>query len=221
MATEYPVGYDRADGSVVGPEWAGRDIPIPPSWVRKFTDLPQGTEPATLSRELAFAFPEGAREECVRYVKAWPEVLQYGHHLLIVGTRSSWRVRQWAASGTVNEIVMRFGGVSDVSQHFVSLPFLRGMLPYKASRFDSFAAFRARLLSAKLLLVEDPLNMPRESEERWFVEDLYAIRAANKLPTITSFSSATADDVFLNVKNVLGTKTADLLEHHGRYMARF
>jgi hypothetical protein len=219
--SQYPTAYERADGGIVAEAWKGKDIPVPPAWVKQFTTLPRGTEAATLAKELSNAFPKSVRDVLVRYVKEWPRVLEFGHHLVLIGPRATWKRRQWAAAATANEIIMRYAPRSDVTQQFLSVPLLRGLLPYKKNRFDHYAAFRSKILGAKLLVVEDPLNLQADSEERWFMDDLYQIRANNKLPTITTFAQASKDEGFEHVRRILGPYVAEILEHHGNYRAHF
>lgn len=213
--------YEWVDGGTISDALRGTEIPVPPRWMNGYTVLPHGTDHATLSRSVAHWYPAAARDVCVAYVRDWPRASKYGYHLLLVGGRDSWRVRKTAGAATVNEIVMRYASRQDVSQEYVSVPILRGLLPLKKSRYDAWAAFRSKVLGVKLLFVDDPHTIPEDSEERWFFEDLYDIRSSRRLPTITSISSASPDDDLRAFRNVLGYKAADVVETYGKYIAKF
>jgi hypothetical protein len=195
MIDEYPAAYERIDGSVLGERWAGRDVPIPPKWVREQVTAPRETTYASLHRELADMFDPAARDVLVRYIMDWDSrVNRYGYHLLIGGPSSHWRIKRWAAAAVQHEIVLRWGGAVTLSTAWTSPAWARVILAQKNHRYDSFVAERARLQNTHLLCIENVTSLPSESAERWFLEDLYESRINKGLPTIVTINAELGEE---------------------------
>jgi hypothetical protein len=219
---DYPIVYEYRDGSEVHPEWAGQQVPVPPEWVRQRTGLTRGCELACLSPELKDRFSPEIRKGLVAYVRDYERVRRDGANLLVCGSGASFRLRQWAAAATLNEIVMRWSSRYDLSASWLSMRTLRYALDAKLERAETYFQMRNRFFSSKLLLVEEPLRAPAGSEERRFLEYVYEHRYNAKLPTITTLSTDLVDADFTIVKALLGPYITEVLEasHYG-YIVNF
>lgn len=182
---DFPIEYEYVDGSVIASEYAGHQMPIPPTWVREWAKVPSKVQYACLANELE-DFYRGYREPLVNYVKGWVQHVQYGHGLLIAGPLPS-RMRTWMAAAVVNEIVMRFGPRMGLACAWFSIP--RGLplvLDARARQSEEYLGMRNRFLNAKLLLVEGLDAVSRLDDGKWFIEMLYDHRYNFQLPTITT-----------------------------------
>lgn len=207
----YPREYARADGGVIGPAWAGRDVPVPPEWVKSRVSLPRGLEPASLAKEISELYPEDTREVLVRYVKSWRDVQRYGTHLVIAGTDVTFKRRQWAASAVINEIVRNYGASEDITGLWLNAEFARHLIGDRESRYDSFMSTRSRLFKAKICYIENPLRTTPGTKEHYLIEDLYQFRADRNLPTITTMG-ANLTDGFSVVRPLLGRYITEIIE---------
>lgn len=214
----YPREYEWQDGKFLGDDWAGQQVPVPPTWVRQRLTLPTGCDKACLARELSEIYPSEARSTLIDYLKNWRRVREQGLHLLIAGSGVTYKRRQWAASAVLNELTMRFGQTQDMSSEWMSTGNVRQIVATKSARFDTYSSLRARLMSTTMLFVEDPLKINPQSDERWFLEDIYKARADRLLPTITTMNADPADLDFRGVKALLGDTIAETFQIYAKWI---
>lgn len=215
MAEQYPREYEYVDGNAVKFGLGGRKVPIPPEWVRNRITLPPRGKNACLSKEIADLYPAPVRETLVKYVSQWPQVKKSGTDLIVAGSIPSRRLR-WAAAAVMNEVVMRYGAISAISTEWFGVGRLNFLQDARDKRADEYAPIRNRIFKAKLLMVENPLGIDRNSAAFWFVKALYQHRYDNQLPTITTLSTDVREG-WDGVRRALGPDIADTLRenNHG------
>jgi hypothetical protein len=219
---EYEIGYEYVDGGLILPPFAGRKMPRPPVWVRQRMKerVPDRARDACLSKEIADLYPAQVREVLVKYVVDWPLIRKSGADLLIAGPVTARRQR-WAATAVMNEIVMRYGGNSAISVDWFGGGRHRFLLDARDKKMDEYMPIRNRILKVKLLMIENPLSVERESEGHWFLRAIYQHRYDNRLPTITTLP-ADLSEGWGAVKKVLGPDITDILrENHFQYLAHY
>lgn len=213
--SEFTRKYDYVDGAKIRLNLKGRQIPVPPEWVRLRSNVPKRGQHACLSKEIADLYPDQVRETMVKYVSEWPDVRKSGTDLIIAGRVPSRRLR-WAASAVVNEIVMRYGAVSAITTEWFSPGNLSWLLDARSSKADEYGPIRNRILGRKLLFIENPLAIDNGSEGMWFLRALYQHRYDNQLPTITTLSTDVSEG-WETVRRGLGPDITDILRdnNHG------
>ena len=220
--SDHPRQYEYVDGAKVKRSLAGRQIPVPPDWVRHRAEVPDRAKLACLSKEIADLYPESVRTVLVKYVSEWPLVKQSGADLLVVGTVPSRRLR-WAASAVVNEIVMRYGMDSVITTRWFSPGNLSWLLDARTSHAPEYAPIRNAILNRKLLFVENPLAVDNNSDGMWFLRALYQHRYDNQLPTITTLTTDLAGgNGWAEIRRGLGPDITDILrENNQGYIAHY
>jgi hypothetical protein len=214
----FPPEYARMDGALLGEHWAGKDVPVPPDWVKERVQLPRGCENACLAKEIDDLFPEASRDLLVDYIKSWRRVKQYGYMLVIAGSGSTYKRREWAACAVINEIVMRFGTTQDISAMWANVSLFKSMVGLQRERYDAYASLRSKLLTTKILLIEDPQQITPRSEERWVLEDVMRGRGDRLLPTIVTVASKPTDEQFDDIRDIVGETVADTMQIYTKWL---
>lgn len=220
----YPTGYERHDGGIIDPQWAGREIPVPPTWVRERVKVPYGCEYATLAKEIDDAYPASVRVPAVEYVRQWESwVLPRGGHLIIAG-RVTRQKSDWVASAIMNEIMMRFGATAPLTTAWLGGGLLRRILDARNRKEDTYYALRRYVENATLLFVQQPYRMTANAETKAMVEDIYEAREFHRRPTITTLhTTLQGTEDWGHLRTLVGDFVADTLEYHTRpeHLAHF
>lgn len=198
------------DGALVHPRWAGREVPVPPEWVRRWSDVPERSKLACLAAELEPALDPKVRSRLVEYVKVWPEMLRTGQSVVIAGHGSP-RGREWCAAGLVNEIVRNYATTSAMSAAWTTPRQLQLILDGRQSNPEFFNQIKAKLCTAKLLMFANPMSIPERWEHRWFLEHVYDHRYNHRLPTVTTLGVDLTEG-WKPARTVLGHFITDTLE---------
>lgn len=216
---EYTREYEYVKGEVIRSNLVGRKIPVPPAWVRQRSCVPKRSSLACLSKEISDMYPGEVREVLVQYVRDWPLIRSAGSDLVVAGAVPMRRL-QWAAGAVVNEVVMRYAPICPLTVDWFSPGGLSWLLDARTSRSDAYAPIRNQLLNRKLLYVEDPLVIGKDSEGMWFLRALYQHRYDNQLPTITSLPYSVNVHGWSAVQDILGKAIADILKEN-HYLAHY
>lgn len=216
---EFPRKYEMVDGGMFGKKSGGKEVPVPPQWVRERVSVPEAGVNATLARELAHLYPPNVRDVLVKYVSYWPVNLHRGYGLLITGLAPR-ATRIWAASAVMNEIVMRFGQMGHISTAWVNVGTFEHMLRMQERRDPDLSAMFTRLKQARLLLLIDPARLQKVDPIR--LEILYEDRHLKSLPTITTCTTSVEDGDWSGIQEDLGDFVTEVLqETTAAYIAHY
>lgn len=211
----YPIEYEVVAGEIISPAWKGKEVPVPPEWVRNYATVTERYKYACLAKELEDYYPTEVREKLVEYVKNWPEIRQLGQDMVIAGNVPHVR-RVWTAAAVMNEIIMRFGPRMNLTTSWLSVRSgLSWLLDAKDRRAEEYVAFRNRALHAKLLLVDNPLLARRGTDGGWFIQALYEHRFEHRLPTISTLPFIWDEDGRAKTKRILGSDITHYIESNG------
>lgn len=205
----------------MAPSWAGAEVAVPPKWVRDWVNVPHGCEYAALAHEQAAIYGPDVKV-LHNYVRDWPSYVRpYGSHLLVGGKPSTLRRRRWAAAAVANEVVLHHAQSEDLSVRWANVPYLQHIIRQRQQRYEHYTVDRARLLTAKILILQEPLRIPPRSEERYLLLDIYKSREESKLPTITVLGADLDDEeTWDNMGTILDHEVREILEHYStRYRA--
>lgn len=118
------------------------------------------------------------------YVRYWPVYQRYGNDLFLAGYKE--HILSYMAAAVVNEVVMRYAPVADVSCFWFNV---RNGLPWaldvRKNSYTEHATFKNRLTTSSLLWVENPLDVIPEGT--FFLDSIYQTRLDALRPTISTF----------------------------------
>jgi hypothetical protein len=180
--------YDTVDGHLLANSLKGRSVPAAPRWVRERSTLAKRYSFATLSKELLEWYGPVQHSMAVDYVKKYQK---YHPSFLVTFPAHEWRVQNdFLAAGILNEILFRYGNVTDVSVSWLSayggVSYLLDMRD--SGRWDEYTTYRNKLFSSGLLWIQGLEGARYREESRWFLHMVYQHRQDNLLPTITTAS---------------------------------
>lgn len=206
----FPPTYERRPGKDVHPSLSGY-VQVPPPWVWARTDFDPPYRFASLAKEHKDIYPEGPRETCVEFVKAWPEDRQLGMNLVLTGM-STRNERMLLGAGTINEIIMRFGSLSNLSAAWVTYSRVAGLVALKQNKGDVYYSYVRRIQIAPLLLICDPQAAQGDQAHIGFLQSIYEHRQNKRLTTITTTDTdLVRPGALRRARDVFGPYLADLI----------
>jgi DNA replication protein DnaC len=204
--------YEYVDGSEFRPEWRGRKIPVPPQEVRERIRLPKKYQLYTLHQDVKEEYPEVFYSAAVDYVKNFASYAKQGVGPVFAGSVRSGTSR--IAAATMNQLVTRFVGQSDVTATWLSGFWVLRMImdARHFNRSDQYTTLRSQVLTSSIVVVDDLIAGSEIEGGRNFIETVYAYRDDHCLPTITTIPLPDAKaDVGRVIEKAYGKKFRERL----------
>jgi DNA replication protein DnaC len=194
--------HETMQGGLIREVWEGREVPIPPKWVRDRNQLPKRYRFAVLAPETAGEYDPTVLEVAMRYAVAWPQVKAKG--LWAIFTGDSGRGKTHAAAAIANEAQRLHGGTEGVSVEWLPVTCrLQELFDHRHfRRGEEYGALRRRLLGCDLLIVDDLLYAGQSAPVKEFLFGPYDDRYQKQKPIVTTMNADLTPEDWSAVDNV-------------------
>lgn len=194
--------YETMQGGLIRDKWEGREVSIPPKWVRDRNKLPKRYRYAVLAPATAAAYDPTLLEAAMRYAVGWPQVRAGG--LWAIFTGSSGRGKTHAAAAIANDAHRIHGTVGGLTVEWLPVTWrLQELFDHRHfHRGKEYGALRRRVMGCDLLIVDDLLYAGQSAPVKEFLFGLYDYRYQEKKPIITTMNADLTPEDWSAVDNV-------------------